>query len=65
MEIVLCHDVSSIQYLFDDNGFLKKAQKIILINEVEKSLTEVDKLPPNFNDANVKTGVIIDTMAII
>ena len=65
MEIVLCHDVSSNQYLFDDNGFMKKAQKSILVNEVEKTLTETDKHLPNFCDANDKTGVIIDTMATI
>ena len=36
MESVLPYDVSQEQYLFDEDGFMKKAQKKTLIHQLEK-----------------------------
>ena len=40
MEAVLHNDISREEYLFDEYGFMKKAQKSTLIQQLEKNLTE-------------------------
>ena len=63
MEAVLHYDISQEEYLFDEDGFMKKAQKSTLIQQLEKNLTEEDR-KINFKDQTLKYGVVFDVMAI-
>lgn len=63
MESTLTYDISHEKYLFDENGFMKKDQKSVFIQELEWTLAEKNK-KLDFKDLYLKSGVFIDVMAI-
>lgn len=66
MEELLKYDISSISYLFDSkDNQMKKASKHVLVQELEKKLSEEDKLPSISFDDTSHTTVIVDVMATL
>lgn len=63
MNIILQYDLSDDHFLFDKDGFMKKAQKSTLIQQLEKNLTTEDR-KTNFKDQTLNIGVVFDVMAI-
>ena len=54
--------MTNVDYLFDDDGLMKKATKSALLQELEKNLSEEEKQSVPSQDNN-HTVLIVDVMA--